>query len=147
MCCTSSLNSATQLDHELYHPGEDFGADMLGFTDNFAWEALSLAGGNTLDIFDGDTVTTGAGLYIERFLLGDGLSQLSSITSNINIYYLASLLDNAYLGGLNYVLSGGGSLIAIGTAAVPEPSTLLLLGIVLLGFVSVKGAGKLFRTI
>jgi len=115
----------TQFDHDLFLPSEDLGATETGFIDNFAWEALSLASGNSLNLFDGNTDVAGGALYVERLLLADALAQIGSITGNgLNIYYLAGLSENSYLGGQTFSLQGGGQIIPI--LVIPEPNTFLL---------------------
>jgi hypothetical protein len=113
------------------------GADMLGYTDNFAWNTLALETGNSLSLYDGNADAGGA-LYVSEIL---GLALSGGTVTNIagidglNIYYDALLGGNAYLLGLDYALAGGGQLLAIGDyngggpppESVPEPSTLLLL--------------------
>jgi hypothetical protein len=53
-----------------------------------------------------------------------------------NIYYMANLKDNEYLGGLVYNLSDGGYLIPI--KGVPEPSSIFILGSGLLGLLGLR---------
>ncbi|MBI5902639.1 MAG: PEP-CTERM sorting domain-containing protein [Deltaproteobacteria bacterium] len=113
---------------------------MSGYTDNFAWYTLDLAGNNTLNLYDGNS-TAGGALYAD-ILLGASISggTITNIFGNgMNIYYDASLSQNAYLGGGTYSLAGGGQLIGIGgQTAVPEPSTLLLLAAGFGGFLAAR---------
>ncbi|MBU1055379.1 MAG: hypothetical protein KKC46_16395, partial [Proteobacteria bacterium] len=44
--------------HEFYLAGEDLGADILGYTDNFAWGTLNVEG--NLNLFDGNATEGGA---------------------------------------------------------------------------------------
>lgn len=127
------------LTHNFFLTGSDLGADMTGYANNFAWGALSLAGGNSLYLFDGN-LTDGGALYLNELFLADGLSQLSNIYDNgLNIYYRADLDINNYLNGQSYNLQDGGRLIPIGTRTpVPEPSTILLLGSGLLGLIKLR---------
>ncbi|MBI5430795.1 MAG: PEP-CTERM sorting domain-containing protein, partial [Nitrosomonadales bacterium] len=126
-----SFTTGTDSSHNFYLAGVDLGNTMSGYTNNFAWYTLDLAGNNTLNLYDGNS-TAGGALYVDELL---GLSITGNMvnnvfgTSGLNVYYLASLGSNLYLGGLTYNLTGGGQLIAIGGggASVPEPSTLLLL--------------------
>ncbi|MDV6340997.1 PEP-CTERM sorting domain-containing protein [Nitrosomonas sp. Is24] len=115
----------------LYLAGIDEGASPFGFTNNFAFGSLFLAQGAELNILDGNA-TPGAAMYVEQFNLAGGVSQLSSIHSDYNIYYNPALAGNAYLLGKTYALDGGGLLMA----AVPEPETyaMLLAGLSVLGF-------------
>jgi hypothetical protein len=121
--------------HSYSLTGVDTGAVTTGYTNNFAWDTLALALGNSLTLLD--DATLGGALYVNEIL---GLTLAGLSVSNItggglNIYYMASLSGNAYLGGLTYDLMSGGQLIAIGSlqAQVPEPSTMLLLGCGLAG--------------
>lgn len=115
----------------LYLAGIDEGASPFGFTNNFAFGSLFLAQGAELNILDGNA-TPGAAMYVEQLNLAGGVSQLSSIHSDYNIYYNPALAGNAYLLGKTYALDGGGLLMA----AVPEPETyaMLLAGLSVLGF-------------
>jgi hypothetical protein len=98
--------------------GDDLGFVGLGYLDNFAWGVLGLASGAGLTLVDGDEVAGGA-LYVDRLVLGDGIGQLAAINSGgFNIYYNADAAGNAYLGGLNYQLAGGGWLRPIWAGAV-----------------------------
>lgn len=117
----------------LYLAGADHGLSLLGFADNFAFGSLHLASGAGLNIFDGN-VTPGAAMYVELLNLADGINQLSSIHSDYNIYYNASLAGNAYLMDRTYALDGGGVL----APAIPEPETyaMLLAGLGLIGFMA-----------
>ena len=128
----ATLTFSGNTGHELYLAGADFGADMAGYLNNFAWGCLNIEG--SLTLFDGNSEAGGA-LYVNTLT---GLDILDGIIMNIlldesetdlfNIYYLADLADNAYLGGLTYDLAGGGSLIGISnSAAVPVPGSLFLL--------------------
>lgn len=115
----------------LYLAGIDEGASPFGFTNNFAFGSLFLAQGAELNILDGNA-TSGAAMYVQLLNLAGGVSQLSSIHSDYNIYYNPALAGNAYLLGKTYALDGGGLLVA----AVPEPETyaMLLAGLSVLGF-------------
>ncbi|TXI28881.1 MAG: PEP-CTERM sorting domain-containing protein [Nitrosomonas oligotropha] len=115
----------------LYLAGIDEGASPFGFTNNFAFGSLFLAQGAELNILDGNA-TPGAAMYVQLLNLAGGVSQLSSIHSDYNIYYNPALAGNAYLLGKTYALDGGGLLVA----AVPEPETyaMLLAGLSVLGF-------------
>jgi len=107
--------------HDLYLTGLDLGQNGAGYTDNFAWGIFSLGSGSGLKLMDGNTEAGGA-LYVQSFLLGDGLSQINDITGNgLNIYYAPNAPGNAYLNSGTYALAGGGSLTPI-----PEPPNLPL---------------------
>ena len=105
--------------HTYAAAGSDLGISFNGYEDNFAWGKLVLGAGQSLNL-EGDAV------YVRALELAGGLAQISSITGNGNIYYDLSEPANAYLGGKNYQLSGGGMI-----AAVPEPglAALLILGL------------------
>jgi len=128
----------TQFDHDLFLPGVDLGSNEAGFIDNFAWEALSLASGNSLTLFDGNTNVFGGALYVKRLLLADELAQIDNIIGNdLNIYYLPGLADNAYLGGQTFNLQGGGQIIPI-----PEPTTFILMASGLLLYMTGRRTGR-----
>lgn len=127
--------------HQLSLAGADLGATRGAYQNNFAWSELVLGAGGQYVLTDGNSVSGGA-LYVGRFQLEGGLSQLASINSPFNIYYDASAAGNEYLGGQSYAFgTGGGHLIAVsapalpqasimsmsaGPTAVPEPSAVLL---------------------
>jgi hypothetical protein len=115
--------------HSLGLVGVDVGARLDGYTNNFAWGAFSLDSAAILNVSDGGTGPEAA-LYTGVFnLAGHDLGQLMNIHSNDNFYYLDWLPGNAYLDSKRYALGGQGFLIPI---SVPEPSSLILMGIGLL---------------
>jgi len=121
--------------HDLSLAGLDLGAVFAGYGDNFAWGTFELDSGAGLLVTDGNGANASTALYAGVFLLADGIGQLSSISSDYNIYYDPNLAGNAYLNDLTYAFgSGTGHLIPIGEAPppVPEPATILLLLIGLL---------------
>jgi hypothetical protein len=121
--------------HEFDLAGADLGAGPDGCRNNFAFGVLSFDAGTQLDLEDGNT-TPGAALYVREFdLPGHDPGELGNIVSAFNIYYDRNDPANAYLGGLDYVLEGGGELIATTAPPLPEPPSLALLlsGLVLLG--------------
>ncbi|MFQ5588008.1 MAG: PEP-CTERM sorting domain-containing protein [Nitrospiria bacterium] len=133
----TNTGAQSGLSMDFYLSGEDFGSGISGYSDNFAWDTLELATGNRLNLFDGNTGNSGTALYVNTLLgldiTGNTVTNVFSNSGGLNIYYLASLSENAYLGGWNYNLAGGGLLIGVNgrgvlaaTEPVPEPSTLLL---------------------
>ncbi|MBW1801340.1 MAG: hypothetical protein JRJ85_11510, partial [Deltaproteobacteria bacterium] len=64
--------------HDLYWTGDDLGAVLAGYEDNFAWGNLAREAGNILNLFDGDADAGGAlyagillGLDIEDLLVNN----------------------------------------------------------------------------
>jgi hypothetical protein len=124
--------------HELDLVGGDLGPTPAGFIDNFAFGVLGFDLGAILDLIDGNS-TPGAALYIRELdLPGQDLSRLNDIHSAFNVYYDEFDPANAYLGGLDFLLPGGGALIAATTT--PEPASLVSL-------VSMLACLGLFRTV
>ena len=115
--------SGNTLEHVLDLTGQNLGRST-GYTNNFAWGTLTIDDGNTLELEDGLSGDPDVALYVADIIgalvNGDGISNI--IGNGLDIYYDPSLVANAYLGGRNYALMGGGELIA-----TPEPGTLAVL--------------------
>ena len=120
----ATLDFAGDFEHLFGLAGDDLGANLVGFQDNFAWGEVSLALGESLTLMDANLLNDTA-LYVGLFSLED-LEQLDSIFSAYNIYYDARLSGNDYLGGQTYNLNGSGRLIGV----VPEPDSLAFLALV-----------------
>jgi uncharacterized protein YhjY with autotransporter beta-barrel domain len=101
--------SATQ--HAMSLAGSDQGQTTSGAINNFAWGSVTVASGNGLQLLDGNG-TPGAALYTSRLLLADGASQLSSISSDYNIYIDPTLPENQYLLGAIRSFGGGSGRLA-----------------------------------
>jgi hypothetical protein len=114
----------------IYLAGSNQGASISGYSNNFAWGDLTLSAGTHMDI----TNTNGAALYVRVLQLAAGVSQLADIYSAENIYYLANLAGNAYLGDKNYALAGGGELMAVAAVPLPQTWVLMLAGLGFLGY-------------
>jgi uncharacterized protein YhjY with autotransporter beta-barrel domain len=96
--------SATQ--HAMSLTGSDQGQTTSGAINNFAWGSVTVASGNGLQLVDGNS-TPGAALYASRLVLADGVNQLSSISSDYNIYIDPTLPENQYLLGTIRSFGGG----------------------------------------
>ena len=101
----------------------------------FAWHSLDITG-QTLRLQDGDTGANGA-QWLEA-LIGAKFADttLTNIFNDdpnnvLNLYYDKNLAINAYLGGLDYTITGGAGGMLI--AHTPLPPSVLLLGTGLLG--------------
>jgi len=129
---TLEFIGADGTSHVLQVAGSDFGAHS-GVTNDFGWGELEIDGGNLIQLTDGPGSGSDA-LYVTELLgaliSGNTVTNISGI-DGLTIYYDGHAADNAYLGGLSYLLSGGGRLIS----DVPEPQTwtLLIAGFGLLG--------------
>lgn len=130
---TLQFTGAPGTAHELLVAGLDLGAD--GFVDNFAWGALVIDAGNVLELGSGLVAPMEVALYVGELIGAEILDDaIANIVGNgVNLYYDVTKAANAYLGGLDYALAGGGQLLA--ATAVPEPASVAFLttGIVLGG--------------
>jgi hypothetical protein len=133
------FTSGEDNSHDFFLAGMDYGSVGPGYTDNFSWATMCLSAGNILNLFDGNGDTGGA-LYL-RELLGADISggTVSNIfgSDGLNVYYLASIPGNSYLGGLTYDLAGGGQLIA-SSGPVPIPGGVWLFGTGLICLVGIR---------
>jgi hypothetical protein len=135
-----AASGGTSHSHTLLLNGANLGIGQAGYLNNFAWGTLQIDAGESLILGDGRTgslalaaafdTAAPAALYVQD-LLGAIISgdEVTNITGDgLDIYYDPFLNANAYLGGLDYALEGGGELIADETAPpLPEPGTLALL--------------------
>ncbi len=130
-------------EHDFFLAGADYGAAWEAYTNNFSWGTMSLAAGNILNLLDGNDVTGGA-LYLRELLgaviSGGSVTNISG-SDGLNIYYLAGLDANAYLGGQTFDLAGGGQLIATNTP-IPGAVWLLASGLVCLIGIRRKTQGQ-----
>ncbi|MGH2508834.1 MAG: PEP-CTERM sorting domain-containing protein, partial [Ktedonobacteraceae bacterium] len=130
--------------HEFDLAGEDFGATLFGYQNNFAWGALDLSGlSGELVLGSGNPDFTDA-LYVDGIL---GADITNGVIANIlgdglNIYYLTEDPANAYFDGQQYALENGGYLIPVSSAAVPEPSSLALFLTGVIGILFLAGRGE-----
>jgi hypothetical protein len=95
-----------------------------GFSNNFAWNILSIGAGNKLNLGAG----SGDALYV-NFLQGLVISGnlITNIDGAAGLFLYYNPADNPFLSG-NYSLTGGGQLIAAGPlTATPEPSSIVLM--------------------
>lgn len=131
------FTSGDDKEHNIYLAASDLGPN--GYNNNFAWGTLSIED-QTLKLYDGNNDNDGGALYLGA-LLGAEIDQDGKTVTNIfgqdglNIYYLAFLDENAYLGGLTYDLMEGGKLRP---SNVPIPSAVWLMGSGLILIVGLK---------
>lgn len=88
--------------HQLAWTGTEQGRGNAGFVNNFAVGIFVLPSGASL------STSGGGALYTRVLVLGDGISQLNSITgSPLNIHYNPGSPQNAYLSFQTYPLPNG----------------------------------------
>jgi hypothetical protein len=121
--------------HAFHVTGADLGGVEAGYVDNFAWQTLHVAAGNSLELFDGNA-TPGGALYA-REVTGSALSG-SNVTNvsgaaGINVYYDPNALANAYLAAQTYDFGGSGQLIPLGAGGGGYTPTVPSLGTGALG--------------
>ena len=119
----SYLGFTGMTPHEFYLAGWDSASSM-----SFSWDTLELSDGGSL-LFNGGV---GSSLYVDNLILNAG----SSLNLNGFSLYYYSLTDlgGAYSNGqlINLASNTGGG------SAVPEPSTLLLLGSGIAGLAGIR---------
>ncbi len=131
---TQNLTWQTQLSelifqggtgHDVSLAGADMGATLAGYVNNFAWQTVRLAAGDSLTLSDGNA-TPGAALYTQQLIIEGGLAQIAAITGNgCILYYNSSDPANVFLNGQTYPLTGGGSITPV-TAALTFISSSIL---------------------
>lgn len=123
--------------HQFDFAGANYGANLTGYNDNFAFGDLEIEDGAVLSITDGNADNGSTALYVGVFNINDhNLGELANVFSPFDIYYDPTLAGNAYLNDLTYALSGGGYLKPIddgGVTAAPEPTPLSVVGAGLFG--------------
>lgn len=100
--------------HQMALASADLGSALTSFDDNFAWGEVILESGQRLNLVDGNG-TPGAALYASRFTLANGVSQVSNISGDYNVYYDPAISANQYLAGSVFNFGSGiGQLIPQG---------------------------------
>lgn len=97
--------------HRMDLTGADKGPTAQAAKKNFSWGSLKLEQGNALTLANGNTNGGRPALYVGKLVLPDGKSQLSSISSDYNIYYNGAIKANQYLLGQKNFGSGAGHLV------------------------------------
>jgi hypothetical protein len=140
---SAAISLTGNVNHTFYLAGTDKGAEMTGYSNNFAWGTLAIEGGGSITLSaDG---TTGYAQYAGS-ILGLSFDSTGQVITNIseaagsmlNVYYLASAADNAYLHSLTYNLTNGGHLIPVFASSVPIPPSAWLLAAGLAGLIGIR---------
>nr|WP_321401367.1 hypothetical protein [uncultured Desulfobacter sp.] len=118
--------------HNFFSAGVETASALDGFNDNFAWGYLTLDDDvEMLVLLDGNQENESTAFYAEIItgIKFNGLGQIINLCGDMNVYYLADLGGNDYLGGISYdFATGTGQLIAVsGASSVPLPGSLMLL--------------------
>ncbi len=93
-------------NHEFTYAGLNLGSSYSGFTNNFAWNSVVVQSGNQL------INTNSSALYTRGLTLGGGISQISTFSGNMAIYYDIANPGNAYLAGGFYSFGSGTGFVA-----------------------------------
>ena len=111
-------------------PALDQGALVAGYSANYTIGILELSSGAHVSIGPGTAGTGSAfsnAVYVGALVLGDGLTQLASCASSVNVYYDATNAANAYLAGGAYNFGSGtgrllpvGALVTVTSVGVPS---------------------------
>nr|WP_319396270.1 PEP-CTERM sorting domain-containing protein [uncultured Desulfobacter sp.] len=118
--------------HNLFSAGVATASPLDGFNDNFAWGNLTLGDDvEMLFLLDGNEDSQSTAFYTEIItgIKFNAQGQIINVCGDMNLYYLADLDGNDYLGGISYdFATGSGQLIAVsGVSSVPLPGSLILL--------------------
>lgn len=118
--------------HNFFPAGVETASALDGFNDNFAWGYLTLDDDvEMLFLLDGNEDNERTAFYTEIItgIKFNGQGQIINVSGDMNLYYLADLDGNDYLGGISYdFATGTGQLIAVsGVSAVPIPGSLMFL--------------------
>ena len=122
-----------RVNHSFSLAGIDKGANVAGYTNNFAWDTISIGSGDSLTLTAAGN--SGYAQYVSTILgvVIDPSGQVTNISedagSNLNIYYLASTAGDAYLNDKTYNLTGGGELIAVNSVPIPPAILLMVPGL------------------